>query len=263
MREIRRLCPNSHQTSIVTTNTAMSISLIAIFLFGRWIQENFFRYMRQDYAIDKLLSYGIEELNSDMKVVNREYSKYSYNIKKEREKLARIRASLYIHHETLDNDSTDDKKGKAVLQIIEGKAKEKDLMKIIEDLISQRSQIPYKISIAELPKEEQYNKLNQETKAIKNQIAMICYHAETALANKLRPHYSRANEEIRTLVKTIINQPADILPDDQTKTLRIRIYPMPTMRAHKALESVLEQINQTQTCFPGTDMTMFFEITTI
>lgn len=68
-------------------------------MFGRWVQENFFRYMRQEYSFDKILQYAVDEIDDDYMVVNREYSNIQYGIKKEMEKLSRVKvkATLYDH----------------------------------------------------------------------------------------------------------------------------------------------------------------------
>ena len=52
MREVRRLCENGHQTSVVTTRRDLSIETVA--LRKRWQQENFFRYMRHEFALGRL-----------------------------------------------------------------------------------------------------------------------------------------------------------------------------------------------------------------
>ena len=49
MREIRRLTDGGHQTAIITTNRVISAEVAAGRMFGRWSQENFFRYMIMDY----------------------------------------------------------------------------------------------------------------------------------------------------------------------------------------------------------------------
>jgi hypothetical protein len=95
MREVRRLCDDGHQTSIVTTNKKLAIAGVASSMFARWSQENFFRYMRQDYAFDKITQYSIDELDKDMLVVNPEYNRIDYKIKKTREKLGRRKAKFY------------------------------------------------------------------------------------------------------------------------------------------------------------------------
>ena len=52
MREVRRLCDNGHQTSIMTTRRDLATPQVASRMFARWRQENFFRYMRQEYNLD-------------------------------------------------------------------------------------------------------------------------------------------------------------------------------------------------------------------
>ena len=46
MREVRKISDEKHQTSIVTTNKIFLLTLIVAYMLGRWVQENFFRYMR-------------------------------------------------------------------------------------------------------------------------------------------------------------------------------------------------------------------------
>jgi hypothetical protein len=72
--EVRRLRANAHQTSIITTNKLLSVSLLASYMFGRWIQENFFRYLRQQYSFDRIIQYTTDQIDANILVVNREYS---------------------------------------------------------------------------------------------------------------------------------------------------------------------------------------------
>jgi len=74
-REIRRLNPGGHQTAIITTNPVLQTAAIAGRMFARWSQENFFRYMIQDYDFDKMLQFGIEVIDPKKKVVNPQYRK--------------------------------------------------------------------------------------------------------------------------------------------------------------------------------------------
>ena len=48
LREVRRLTSTGHQTSIITNNKILTLTLIACYMFGRWVQEIFFRYLCQD-----------------------------------------------------------------------------------------------------------------------------------------------------------------------------------------------------------------------
>ena len=56
----------------------------------------------------------------------------------------------------------------------------------IENLLAERSGIPYKIAVPQMPPEVRYNKLESESKHLQNMVKMICYRAETAFA--LRSH---------------------------------------------------------------------------
>jgi len=60
------------------------------------VSREFFKYMRQEYAIDKIIEYGVDEIDKDIKVVNREYSNLTHKIKKIREKISRRKAILFV-----------------------------------------------------------------------------------------------------------------------------------------------------------------------
>jgi len=72
LREVRRLCADGHQTSIITTRQDINSEQIACRMFFRWIQKNFFRYMREEYALDHLITNDVESANVDRLVPNPE-----------------------------------------------------------------------------------------------------------------------------------------------------------------------------------------------
>jgi hypothetical protein len=267
MREIRKLSGDGHQTSIVTTNRIWNIAFIACYMFGRWVQENFFRYLRQEYAFDKILQYAVDEIDDKITVVNREYNNITYKIKKKREILARRKAKLYDteqHHPVWENEEKAEKEtGKWIKKQLELSEQIKQIEADIEKMILEREKIPYKIPLSKMSEDTRYNKLNQESKHLQNIIKMICYRAETAFANILSKHYRRSYDEIRTLVKAIINQTIDLIPDCQNNELNIYLYPLANERSNQAVRMVIDAINQTNTIYPGTNLVMRFKIATI
>ena len=70
-----------------------------MYMFSRWAQENFFRYMRQEYDLDRIVQYVINELNKLLIIVNPEYNNINHRLKKIREKIALRQASLYSSKE--------------------------------------------------------------------------------------------------------------------------------------------------------------------
>jgi hypothetical protein len=264
MREVRKLCDDGHQTSVVSTNKKLSITEVASCMFARWSQENFFRYMRQDYSFDKITQYSIDELDKDMMVVNPEYNKIDYKIKKEREKLRRREAKFY---ELDQKNPLEEKNQKENKKWMKDKLKIKEgidhIQKDIESLVKQRGEIPYKISIEQMPESKRYNKLDQESRKVQNIIRLICYRAETALASLLSHHYKRTEDEIRMLVKSIINTPIDLEVDSENEELKITLYSLANQRSNQAVCNICDTINQTNTIYPGTNLRLIYKIATV
>lgn len=264
-REVRKCSAEKHQTSIITTNRKITIALIASYMFGRWVQENFFRYMRQEYALDKIIQYGIEQIDDNVMVVNREYSNITSRIKREREKLYRRKAKLYNIQQQMPQEAEMQSKKMAkwvqtnaeLLQQIDGVEQQ------ISQLVQERSTIPYKIPVSKMPPETRYTKLDRESKHLSNIVKMICYRSETALANLIAPHFTRSRDEIRALVKSIIMRPIDLHPDYQNNRLVIVLYSLANKRSNEAVKKIIDILNQTQTKYPGTELTLFYEIATI
>ena len=74
----------------------LETNLIAGRMFGRWCQENFFRYLIGDCDFDKMTSFGTESIDLDKEVVNPEYRKLTHQIKKTREKIQRLQARFSL-----------------------------------------------------------------------------------------------------------------------------------------------------------------------
>ena len=264
MREVRKLGDDGHQTSIVTTNQIIKIESIASQMFARWGQENFFRYMRQDFALDKIIQYSVDEIDTNLKVVNHEYSNITYQIKKEREKLGRREAKLYEYQEKNPLHQEDENENKKWMKkSMELYEEIQEVKKHIDELINKRKDIPYKITIGEMPQNVRYNRLNKESKILTNVIKMICYRAETAFSRLLAPHYKRADEEIRMLIKTIIGTPINMEVDRENRKLIITLFPLPNLRSNEAVSKICDLLNETNTVYPDTNLMLVFKITTI
>ena len=259
-REVRRLNSDDHQTAIITTHPLISLEQIAGQVFSRWSQENFFRYMIADYDFDKMLQFGILPIDENKIVVNPEYRKFTHRIKKLKEKITRLEAKFYPLVEKI-NDSPIDQlpalsaKQAEHMQSIKNYTQELDAMLIL------REQIPARISLKDMPTTKRYNKLKTESKLFMNIIKMICYRAETALAEIITPFFAKAKQEKRMLIKQIFNTTADLIPDHKNQTLTIKLYTLTTTRANNAVKELCSILNQTETVFPGTCLKLIFETT--
>jgi len=261
MREIRKLSKDTHQTSVVTTHPSLSINLIALYMFARWTQENFFRYMRQDYDFDKIAQYTVEQLDKDFVVVNPAYNKLDYKIKKVREKIARRKAQLYTVIE--ENVNADLDQTPVLVQKQEKTQKEmKEFQHEEQQYIELRKQIPHRIKVDDMG-ENQYNKLHMESKLFRNIIKMICYRAETSFASILTKNYKKAFNEKRAIAKSVINTPVDLWVDNENQKLLVTLYTQATPRDNQAVEQLCMNLNESNTKFPGTNFTLVYKTATM
>lgn len=260
MREIRRLS-KGHQTSVITTNKKLSIEMVAIYMFSRWTQENFFKYLRQDYDFDRLLQYAVEQVDKDFLVNNPEYNNKTYKLRKLREKINRRKAKLYEFQEkNIKEDlSTANKYLQKQLETIE---ELKTLEQLERELLKERAKVPSQLKVNDMPDNIKYSKLDMESKRFQNIIKMICYRAETSCANLIANNFNKSINEKRAVVKSIIKSHADIIPDYFNNTLTIQIYTQANPRMNRSLQKVITILNETKTKYPGTDLVLFYKIAT-
>jgi len=257
-REIRKLGDYGHQTSMLTSNNIVSTAMAAGKMFSRWSQENFFRYLRQDYDFDKIIEYGVETLNENITVVNPQYSQLTQKLKKLREKKARVDAKLF---KVIENNIDANIEQVADLLASQAALKEKqsELDNMIVEVLKQRQQIPSRIKLKDMPEIKRYNKLKHESKLFMNTVKMIAYRAETSLLNLIKPYYKNIEKDGRQVIKEILKSDADIIPDYHNNTITIKIHSLSTNRANFALQKLCDVINETETIYPETNLKLNFK----
>jgi len=104
--------------------------------------------------------------------------------------------------------------------------------------------------------------LDVETKLITHAIRMAAFNTATALARGIRVNtgYARANHDAHVLARQVLNHSGEIDPSDGVLT--IRLDPMPARRATVAIRELCEHLTATNTRYPGTDLTLRYEIKT-
>ncbi len=90
VREIRRLTDDGHQTAVITTSEKFPLLAVAHRMFSRWRQENFFRYMRHEFALDHLCTYEVEPADPKREVAHPERAALTKRLARVRSDLARL-----------------------------------------------------------------------------------------------------------------------------------------------------------------------------
>ena len=257
-REIRKLTESGHQTSIITTHPDLIIEQVAGKMFSRWGQENFFKYMAENFDFDRMIQYGTEPLaNMETTIPNPAYKELTYKIKKCREKRARLQAQLFNKLETATLE--DKQLHKIIAQNAQLTEQITDYTDSINELLSKRKSVPSRIKVKNLPEDIKYNRLIEESKKLKNLILMLSYRAETALYSLLPDFYRNAKKDGRQILKEIFTSCADLIPDYQNQILHVRLHSLATPRANEVVKNLCAFLNDTHTSFPMTNLKLIYE----
>ena len=257
IREVRKQNDNGEQISIVTTNRRLEISALAASLFARWAQENFFRYMRQHYALDALCEFGSEAIsdaeitvNPAWRTMNSEVRKRHAELRKEGARFAAVSLTGPLSESEVERYSN----GQARQQ-----EKIEQLQRELDQLKQQRKATPHHIPVKDLPEKDRFNRLLPERKHFIDTIKMIAYRAETSLVSIVREKLGRA-DDARSVLLQIFDTEVDLEPDLQANTLTVRLHHL-TQAAHdEVARHLCEQLTETETVFPDTNLRMMFKV---
>jgi hypothetical protein len=258
LREIRKLTDSGHQTSILTTNFRAPMPTLAASLFARWSQENFFRYMREHYSLDRLIEYGTEPIPDAISVVNPQWRKLDSQIRSQAGKRHRLAAqfgTLALSEEPSESDIERFQQRKGQLR---EEIQTLDLK--IDKLKQNRKSTPHHVAVKELPEEDRFTRLRTERKHFIDTLKMIAYRAESSMASLLREHLARGSDDARALLRQIFHTEADLTPDLVANTLTVSLHHLTHASHDQAIEKLLEDLNAAQTVFPGSKLTLVFKL---
>ena len=129
----------------------------------------------------------------------------------------------------------------------------------IETLKTERKKTPRHITTDELPEQDQFRQLSTSSKQLMDTIKMIAYRAETAMANLLRETITRP-DEARTLLRSLYQTEADLLPDYEAGTLTVRLHHMASRCNDVAIQKMCDELNEMEMLFPGTDLRLVMKL---
>ncbi len=257
VRQVRKLSESGKQTAILSTDYQADAMHLAASMFARWSQENFFRYMRQHYGLDRLVEYGTEAIPDTVRVVNPAWRQLDSQIRRvrgQRQRAIALFGAQSLAEELSEADMTRYQQMQAELQ-----EKIEHTGQQLEQLKGQRRETPHHVTLAQLPEEERFQRLIPERKHFIDTVKMISYRAETSMASVLREVMARS-DDARALLCQVYNTEADLLPDPENKTLTVSIHHLANAAHDLALRHLCNELNDTETTFPGTDLRMIYKI---
>ena len=257
LRQVTRLTDTGKQTPVVTSRWDLRDIVVAYRMFERWRQENFFKYMREEFLIDALSDYQVEPDDPERSVPNPARKAVDKQLRKARAHLSTIKETY----------------GAAFLDYFEGRtptmraftAAEKKIHQQIQEaadriteLVAQQKSLPARVPLAQTQPGKDTVKLSTERKHLTNVLKLVAYQIESDLVNLIRPHYARADDEGRTLIQSALQSSAALEPI--ASELRITLSPLSSPHRSQALAALCETLNKSETRFPGTELLMRFAV---
>ncbi len=256
LRQVTRLSDDGHATPILTSRRDLPAIEVAYRMFERWRQENFFKYLREEYALDALVDYGVEPADPAREVPNPRWHALDAELRQARAEANRLAAQYGV--EALVNIETHrpTMRGFKISEAKLGRGIWKALQRVM-DLENRRARVPRRLPVGQVV-DGQVVKLATERKHLTSLLKMVAYQAEGDLLRLLTPHYRRAAQEGRTLVQTALASAADI---EVTETdLRITLAPLSSPHRTRAIAALCEELNRARTRFPGTRLLLRYAI---
>lgn len=259
LREIRKCDPKSgHQTAILSTDYRSETAKLAAAMFARWHQENFFKYMREHYGLDRLVEQGTSPLPDTTRIVNPTWRALESQVRSTTSKLSRAQAIFAAQSilSTTQNSPEaaarhEQKQGAALEQV-------QQLQAQLNEQKAQRKEQPKHIELGELPEDQRIEQLRSGRKHFMDTIKLIAYRAESALVQMVRESLSRS-DDARSLVVGLLQTSINLRPNVESKELVVELHGQANTAQDRVIEKLCEELNATETVYPGTDLVLKYK----
>lgn len=258
LRQVTRLGENGHQTPILTSRRNLAAIAVAYRMFERWRQENFFKYLSYEYALDALVEHDALPADPAREVPNPARKALEGPIRAARAELLRLQAEY----------------GLAAFVQLEGEAGAVTLRRLqktqgplarsvrtalqrFKDLQTQRAKLPARVPVREAVREETMQ-LAPERQHLMSLLKMVAYQAESDLVAMIQPHYRRATQEGRTLIQSALAGAADLEVTEHE--LRVRLQPLSSPHRSRAVAALCDELNRAPAFFPGSRLRLHFSV---
>lgn len=235
-------------THVITPRSAKDLTAegACSLLFGRWVQENFFKYMIATYDLDHLYTYRSRSVPESIDHPNPEY----VQLQKQRKKI-RNRIATLLGKE-LDNIAAN--KLDELVRLHQGK-KGDELRQLAESLkkIDAALKLTPKRATA-----SDYETLESETRIIGNLVKMTAWEAEGKLAALVRETWKGVNGNERGIVTGFMKTAGSI--ETTAHELRVTLDHQADPTRTRLLAHVCQTLTARQIRYPGSELKMVFSV---
>jgi transposase len=257
LRQLGRRKENGEQTHIVTNDFESDALLLAHRMFGRWSQENFFKYMGDEADFNGLWTYAMEDGDGEQQVPNPERKKLAAKMNKVKERLQDL--TCQYGERALGNEESRRRTMRG-FKIANGDLT-RELCRVTEELerMKQRhDSLPATVPVRATLKGEKLKQVQGETRRLIHCFRIAVFRAESALRELLTPHYHRWRQDGRTIIQSMLHSSGNL--EVAPGVLRVILAPQSAPHRSRALALLCEELNALETRFPGSDLRLNFSV---
>lgn len=239
-------CPDGKQTHVVASNRDAPAVDVVLQLLARWQQENFFKYMRQNYNIDAVVDYGTEPVE-DREVPNPEHKALTKELRQARAQLRKLQAQAH-------GASTDARRTAAeghVQRCIAAQSQR------IDSLLRQRKAIPPRCMLSQTDRADEV-KLSVDRKLCSDLVKVAAYRTESLLVRRIEGVFARNADEGHAFIRAAMQQTGTIRVDGWD--VHVTLEPMSAPRFTRALQALCTAINSDDPVYPETKWRLHFDV---
>ena len=224
VREVRKLNPDGHQTSLISS--------------------------AYEYSTEKIPG-------TKRPVVNPLWREMDSLVRTIQGKLSRQQAMFAAHTIRPETDLNEVPKWETRKQAL--KEQVESLEQELNAAKQKRKETAHHVKWDDLPEQSKFEKLSPSRKHLTDTVKMIAYRAETAMTIIVRESLSREDDG-RSLIRDLMRTSADLSPDLESGELRVAVHPMSNPRSNRAVSELLTALNATETNYPGTTLKLKYSL---
>jgi hypothetical protein len=220
----------------------------------------FINIMIESFDIDSITSYmktsipvTSSVINPDYKELDRQHKSILSLLDKNKKKYAEI--SL------VDKEMSEKEMERFMKKKSDKKTEIEDLEKQKTEIIQKKKNTKKHILFSDLDENQKFDSSINERKYFLDIIKVIAWRAETAMANIIKKLMS-APERARSLIRKMYSTDADIETDHLNNTLTVKIHNTNHWADDKILQNLCDNLNETKTVFPATNLIIHYKLVT-
>lgn len=255
LRCVAVLRSDGKQTHVLTTREDLSAEDVLFRMFSRWQQENFFKYLDEQFAFDALWTYDGIDANPARTVPNPQRRRLDADLRELRRELTRRKALL---GDVARAARLGDEHRRADLEAQVSPLRDVAVVeKSIATLVDRRRRLPVRVAVGALPPERRVE-LARTPMLLGDVVKMTAFHIESMLVAAVGPHLRRAADEARACVADFMLLDGRIEPHADHVLVTLQQASAPRFTA--ALRALCEHVNALAPTFPETRTRLRFAV---